>query len=172
MDMAREPTPQLDARFSAADATPTPWSVAAEALARAELYWLTTVRADGRPHVTPLIGLADDGAFYFGTGLEEQKARNLEHNPRVAVTTGTNAWATGLDVVVEGTASRITDTAELQRAADAYGAKYGELWHWEVGDGVLVYGDNKPALFRVEPDKVLAFAKDPHGQTRYRLSGG
>jgi general stress protein 26 len=168
--MARDPNPQLDTRFSAPNASPTPWSVAAEALAQAELYWLTTVRADGRPHVTPLIGLADDGVFYFSTGLAEQKARNLEHNERVAVTTGTNTWASGLDVVVEGTATRVTDTGELQRAAESYDAKYGEFWRYDVRDGMLVSADNQAALFRVEPSKILAFAKDPHGHTRYRLS--
>ena len=46
----------------------------------AELYWITTVRADGRPHVTPLIGVWFDGAMHFTTGLEEQKARNLAAN--------------------------------------------------------------------------------------------
>jgi nitroimidazol reductase NimA-like FMN-containing flavoprotein (pyridoxamine 5'-phosphate oxidase superfamily) len=170
--MARDPIPQLDDRFSDPEATPTPWSIAAQVLEQAELYWLTTVRADGRPHVTPLIGLADDGAFYFSTGLREQKARNLEQNQHVAVTTGANAWASGLDVIVEGTASRVTDAGDLQRAADAYVAKYGEFWRWEVREGMLASGDNEAALFRVEPSKVLAFAKDPHGQTRYRLGSG
>jgi nitroimidazol reductase NimA-like FMN-containing flavoprotein (pyridoxamine 5'-phosphate oxidase superfamily) len=170
--MARDPIPQLDDRFSDPTATATPWPIAAQVLSQAELYWLTTVRADGRPHVTPLVGLADGGAFYFCTGLREQKARNLERNQGVAVTTGTNAWASGLDVVVEGTASRVTDTEDLKRAADAYEAKYGSFWHWDVRDGMLASDDNEAALFRVEPSTVLAFAKDPHGQTRYRLSSG
>jgi nitroimidazol reductase NimA-like FMN-containing flavoprotein (pyridoxamine 5'-phosphate oxidase superfamily) len=167
--MARNPNPEFDARFSDPDAAPTPWSVAAEVLAQAELYWLTTVRTDGRPHVTPLVGLGDDGDVYFCTGLGEQKARNLEHSQQVAVTTGNNTWASGLDVIVEGTAIRVTETDELQRAADAYFAKYGEFWRWEVRNGMLASGDNEAALFKVEPAKVLAFAKDPHGQTRYRL---
>ena len=51
-------------------------------LENAELYWLTTVRNDGRPHVTPLIGVMQDGAVHSCTGLGEQKARNLEHSPR------------------------------------------------------------------------------------------
>ena len=54
----------------------------AHVLERAELYWLTTVRADGRPHVTPLIAVTADGAVHFCTGLREQKARNLEHSAR------------------------------------------------------------------------------------------
>jgi len=33
------------------------WPEAREHLEMAELYWLTTVRGDGRPHVTPLIAV-------------------------------------------------------------------------------------------------------------------
>ena len=76
--MNTDPTPELDKRFSDPEAVPTPWAVTATALERAELYWITTVRPDGRPHVTPLVGVADDGAVYFCTGLEEQKARNVK----------------------------------------------------------------------------------------------
>jgi len=36
---------------------------------------------------------------------------------------------TGLDVVVEGTAVRVTEQQALQRLADAYEAKYGSVWH-------------------------------------------
>src|SRR5262245_2324027 len=128
---------KIDTRFSDPSAQPTPWAETAAALQHAELYWLTTVRADGRPHVTPLIGLAVDNTVFFCTGLREQKARNLEHNASVALTTGTNTWAAGLDVVVEGTAVRVTDTEELRRIAGAYEAKYGSAWHFDVGDGVF-----------------------------------
>ena len=167
--MLAEPTATIDRRFGDPEATPTPWPEAAAALERAELYWLTTVRADGRPHVTPLIGVAHDGAMHFCTGLREQKARNLEHSSRVALTTGTNTWAEGLDVVVEGTAVRITDNARLQQIADAYEAKYGSVWHFDVGDGLFGTGERTAAVFRIEPDKVMAFAKQPHAQTTYRF---
>jgi general stress protein 26 len=169
--MSGDPTTRIDRRFSDPDAGPTPWSDTQRVLEHAELYWLTTVRADGRPHVTPLIGAFDDGAVHFCTGLREQKARNLEHHPQVALTTGTNTWARGLDVVVEGTAVRVVDRDTLQRLADAYEAKYGSRWHFEVGDGVFGAGEDAAAVFRIEPVKVLAFAKEPHGQTTYRLGG-
>ena len=163
---------KIDRRFSDPSAEPTPWATTEAALTAAELYWITTVRADGRPHVTPLVGLAEDATVYFCTGLREQKARNLEQNPQVVLTTGTNAWAHGLDVVVEGTAVRITDNDELQRLADAYEAKYGSVWHFDVGDGAFGEGDDAAAVFRVAPAKVLAFAKEPHGQTTYRFTDG
>jgi general stress protein 26 len=167
-----QPTAKLDGRFSDPDAAPTSWPEVARALEGAELYWLTTVRADGRPHVTPLIGLFLDGAVHFCTGLREQKARNLERNQQVAVTTGNNAWARGLDLVVEGSAARVTDRDALQRLADAYEAKYGSDWQFNVGDGVFGFGDDAAAVFRVEPSKVIAFAKEPHGQTTFRFGAG
>jgi hypothetical protein len=117
-----------------------------------------------------LIGVYQDAAMHFCTGLREQKARNLEHRQQVALTTGNNAWAQGLDVVVEGTATRVTAGDALHRLADAYEAKYGSDWRFEVGDGVFGAGDDAVAVFRIEPDKVLAFAKEPHAQTTYRFT--
>jgi general stress protein 26 len=172
MSTRSEPTTAFDGRFSDPAAGPTPWVEAARTLEHAELYWLTTVRADGRPHVTPLIGVWDAGAMHFVTGFGEQKARNLEHHEQVALTTGNNRWAEGLDVVVEGTAVRITDRAVLQRLADAYEAKYGSFWHFEVLDDAFEGGGGPAAVFRIEPAKVMAFAKDPHAQTTYRFTGG
>jgi nitroimidazol reductase NimA-like FMN-containing flavoprotein (pyridoxamine 5'-phosphate oxidase superfamily) len=170
--MNPQPAAEIDARFSDPDAGPTPWSETLDALERAELYWISTVRSDGRPHVTPLIGVVDGEAVHFCTGLEEQKARNLEHNEHVALTTGENTWSRGLDVVVEGSAVRVTDRDALQRLADAYEAKYGSVWHFDVGDGVFLHsGDSEAAVFRVDAAKVIAFAKDPHGQTTYRFGG-
>ena len=91
------------------------------------------------------------------------------HSAQVALTTGSNAWAQGLDVV-EGTAERVGDRETLQRLADAYEAKYGSVWHFDVGDGVFGSGEHAAAVFRIEPAKVLAFAKEPHAQTTYRFT--
>ncbi|MGZ6643828.1 MAG: pyridoxamine 5'-phosphate oxidase family protein [Solirubrobacteraceae bacterium] len=168
--MNADPPAEIDRRFSDPDAGPTRWSETASALDGAELYWLTTLRVDGRPHVTPLIGAWHDEAVHFCTGPREQKARNLETNQHVALTTGTNTWAEGLDVVVEGTAVRVVEHAALQRLADAYEAKYGSRWHFDVGDGVFGHGEHEAAVFRIEASKVLAFNKDPHAQTRYRFA--
>ncbi|MGI8417802.1 MAG: pyridoxamine 5'-phosphate oxidase family protein [Nakamurella sp.] len=166
------PLPAVDERFGDKGAPATTWDTVRAALDDAELYWLTTVRPNGQPHVTPLIGLWRNGAMHFATGPEEQKARNINGNPRVAVTTGANAWAAGLDVVVEGAATRVTDTVELQAVADAIQAKYGDVWTFTVGGAGDIFGDvdNPAYLFRVHPDKVLAFGKDPHTQTAFRFS--
>jgi hypothetical protein len=55
--MTVQPIGEVDARFSGEGAPPTSWDVAREQLETAEVYWLTTVRRDGRPHVTPLIAV-------------------------------------------------------------------------------------------------------------------
>ncbi|WP_166844052.1 pyridoxamine 5'-phosphate oxidase family protein [Isoptericola sp. BMS4] len=160
-------TGQLDARFSEAS-DPTPWTVVDAALTAAPLYRITTVRRDGRPHVTPLVGLWTDGGFVFCTGPAEQKSRNLERNDRVAVTVGSEAWDAGLDVVVEGAAVRVTGGAELRRLADAYRAKYGDAWDFENDDEVFDPHGQRAPVYRVAVDKVIAFAKSPHGQTTFR----
>jgi hypothetical protein len=66
-------------------------------------------------------------------------------------------------------AVRVADRDALQRLVDAYEAKYGSAWHFDVGDGVFGTGEDAAAVFRIEPAKVLAFAKDPHAQTTYRF---
>ena len=169
--MNAKPSAEIDRRFSDPDADPTTWSETLDALERAELYWISTVRSDGRPHVTPLIGVVEGEAVHFCTGLQEQKARNLEHSRRVALTTGNNAWARGLDVVVEGAAVQVEDRDELQRLADAYEAKYGSAWHFEVGDGVFQHegGTGEALVFEVVPTKILSFAKETFAATRHKL---
>ena len=97
--------PELDERFSDTDATPVPWDETRQVLETSELSWVTTVRADGRPHVTPLVTVWLDDVVHFCTGSEEQKAHNLADNPHVVVTTGCNTWDAGLDVMVEGEAT-------------------------------------------------------------------
>ena len=64
-------------------------STARDDLAGAELYWLSTVRPDGRPHVTPLLGVGGlaQGALYFCTGPNERKAKNLSSNCHCVLTT-------------------------------------------------------------------------------------
>jgi nitroimidazol reductase NimA-like FMN-containing flavoprotein (pyridoxamine 5'-phosphate oxidase superfamily) len=161
---------QIDDRFSQDGTVPMPWEEVEGLLERAELYWISTVRPDGRPHVTPLIATLHDGAMHFSTGLREQKAHNIEQNPKVALTTGRNDWAGGVDVVVEGRAARVTGRERLQAIADGIEAKYGSVWHFDVeGDEGFESVGGLAAVFRIEASKVLAFAKDPYSQTTFRL---
>lgn len=166
-----EPQATIDQDFSSPGATPTPWAAAREQLAGAEVYWLTTVRPEGRPHVTPLIGIWLDGALHFCTGATERKAKNLVANPACVLTTGCNALGEGRDLVLEGAAARVRDGATLQRIADAYEAKYGSDWHFAVeGDGLLGNEGNLAQVYAVAPQTAFGFAKgEPFGQTRWRF---
>jgi nitroimidazol reductase NimA-like FMN-containing flavoprotein (pyridoxamine 5'-phosphate oxidase superfamily) len=161
-------TGHLDTRFSQATEA-LDWKIVDDALANAELYWLTTVRADDRPHVTPVVGLWREDTFVFCTGATEQKFRNLEHHADVAVTTGANAWQEGLDVVVEGRVHRVTGRAALRDLADAFREKYADSWDFDNDDEVFNPDQQAAHVYRVPADKVLAFAKSPHGQTTYRF---
>jgi hypothetical protein len=96
------PTAELHSDFSSPGAVARPWEDATDALEAAEIFWLSTVRRDGRPHVTPLPAMWLDDALHFCTGPAEQKARNLEGNPQCVLTTGNNLYGSGLDVMVEG----------------------------------------------------------------------
>jgi general stress protein 26 len=161
---------RLDARYSAGDASPTEWSEAGDRLASAEIYWLSTVRPDGTPHVTPLLALWLEGAMYFCTGPEERKARNLEQNTRCVLTTGCNNLNEGFDLTVEGNAVRVTDDARLRRLAEAYESKYGSDWHFDVTEGTFRHHDGGQALvFEVAPSTVFGFGKGEFSQTRWRF---
>ena len=102
-----------------------PWSWAVERLERGHNYWFATTRPDGRPHAMPIWGVWCDGAFYFSTGRQSRKARNLAANPHcvVGVEVGEDA------VIVEGTVEEVTEAARLKRFAEVYGPKYE--WNME-----------------------------------------
>ena len=166
------PRTTLDTRFSDDEAVATTWDETRRALESAELFWICTVRRDGRPHVTPLVAVWLDEAIHFCTGPTEQKAINLTHNPHVILTTGRNEWNGGFDTVVEGDAVRVTEREQLERLAEAWATKWDGRWRYEVGDGVFLH--SYPALgealvFAVAPRKVFAFGKGTFSQTRHQF---
>ncbi|WP_280425084.1 pyridoxamine 5'-phosphate oxidase family protein [Nocardia carnea] len=156
--------------FSSPDAQATPWASTAAVLGAAEVFWLSTVRPDGRPHVTPLLAAWSLGGICFTTGGQERKAVNLDHNPHCVLTTGTNAL-TGVDVVIEGVASVVDERSERAQAATDFERKYGThltdpggSWY-RLGEAVVT-GDVR--LYRVAPTVGFAFGKLPtSSQTRY-----
>lgn len=165
-----EPVTTLDPRFSDPDAVATGWEETSRVLETAELFWISTVRADGRPHMTPLVAVWRDGALSFCTGATEQKALNVRGNPHVILTTGCNRWDTGLDVVVEGDAIHVTDEDTLERLAAAWATKWDGRWHFEVRNGGFSHQDGGMALvYSVTPTKILAFAKGTFSHTRYQF---
>ena len=82
------PVTTLDERYSDPAAVATEWDETRRALESAEVFWISTVRADGRPHVTPCVAVWLGGAVYFDTGVTQQKAVNLTANPHVELQDG------------------------------------------------------------------------------------
>lgn len=164
-----EPVAELNEGFSEPGAAARPWSEVAEVLSHAEMFWLSTVRRDGRPHVTPLPAIWLDGVLHVCTGSLEQKSKNLEANPNCVLSTGANRFRSGLDVVLEGTAARVTDPARLEKLAALWKSKLD--WDFQVtDDGFRDPADRIGLVFGVTPVKVLAFGKSPYSQTRYRFT--
>jgi nitroimidazol reductase NimA-like FMN-containing flavoprotein (pyridoxamine 5'-phosphate oxidase superfamily) len=173
MSGERQPIAELDPRFSSPDATPTPWAAGRRRLQESEIFWLSTVRPDGRPHVTPLIAVWLDDSPCFTTGPTERKAKNLAANPSCILTTGTNRLDEGLDVVAEGEAVPITDEGALQRVVDAFAAKYPEPFHFKLVDGRLGGDGGEILAFRIRMRKAFGFGREgTYSQTRWRFGEG
>ena len=163
----KEPMAELQPQFSSDNASPTMWAEARDILEEAKIYWLSTVRPEGRPHVTPLFAVWLDGALYFCTGEGERKAKNLVGNPHCAITTGCNVIE-GLDLVVEGAAVQISDEGKLQRVAAIYASKYA--WQYTVRDGAFYGEGGRAEVYEVTPITAFGFGKgELSSQTRWRF---
>lgn len=141
---------------AAADETLLPWSHVVERLEGAENYWLATTRPDGRPHVTPVWGVWVANALYFDGIPTALWARNMAHNPVIAV-----HLESGTDVViVEGMGedlAGVTDQALASEIVQRWDAKYGRLTPDPVADG----------LFRLRPLAARAWTRFPNDATRW-----
>ena len=132
--------------------------------------WLATLNADGSPHVTAVGAIWVNGAFWFQTGDPTRKAKNVARDPRCSLSVS----AYEFDLVVEGTAERITDTDTIARVAAAWAAGG---WPCEVdlsGTG-LTAPFNAPGqgrapwfVYRVTPRSATSVTTiEPGGATRW-----
>ena len=158
---------------------PIPWSRALEQLPAKDAAgtdepprttWLSTVRADGKPHTTGVGALWIDDRFYFTSGAKTQKSRNLARNPSCVISVA----LPDLDLVVEGTANRVSDGATIERLAKAY-ADQG--WPATAKDGAITAEYSAPSagpppwdLYEMVPKTAFGVAtKEPYGATRWRF---
>jgi general stress protein 26 len=163
------PAAELHAPFSDPRAKATPWAQARRVLEKAEVFWLSTVRRDGRPHVTPLVAVWLGGSLYFCTGPDELKARNLARDAQCVLTTGCNTFRKGLDVIVEGEAVVVTDEPLLRRLAKTWERKY-DFWHFNVRDGAFHHEAGRALVFELAPRKAFSYGRGKmYTATRYRF---
>lgn len=97
-----------------------PWKWAEDRLRKSYQYWIATSRPDGRPHLMVVWGLWQDGGFYFCTGEQSRKARNLKANPWCVIGSERAEQA----VIVEGKVEMVTDAAMRKNFGRKYQRKY------------------------------------------------
>ncbi|MBI5291155.1 MAG: pyridoxamine 5'-phosphate oxidase family protein [Chloroflexi bacterium] len=83
--------------------------MSAERLSSQRNIWVATVRPDGRPHLAPVWFVAEGKALYFVTDPKSVKARNLQRNPKVAVSLEDG----DAPYIVEGLAVVVEPSAEV-----------------------------------------------------------
>jgi general stress protein 26 len=158
---------------------PIPWSRAAELLSAlaneighpSSTWFLSTASPGGRPHAAGVGALWVDDTLYFVSGPRTRKSRDVAKNRNVVLSVSLK----GLDLVVEGTAVRVTDNATLERLAKAYAA---QGWPARVSDGAFTAEFSAPSagrppwyLYAVTPVTAFGVAtEEPHGATRWRFA--
>ena len=100
------------------------WPQIRDRIAAADVYWLATTRADGRPHVVPIGGVWIDDALYLTLGPSTVSARNAAGNPAAVV----HLEDANDAVIIEGTIQRPAHIDVPAAASDAYGVKYDGTW--------------------------------------------
>ena len=167
---AQEPTPK---NLDIYGAKPLAWSRVLKQLGSNPqgTFWLATTRPDGRPHVAGIGALWVDGKIYFVSGARTRKSRNLAANPRCAFSVS----LTGIDVVLEGRAIRVTDRPTLLRLAKRYAA---QGWPARVSGDAFTAEYSAPSagpppwnLYVVRPRTAFGVASsDPPGATRWQFA--
>jgi hypothetical protein len=153
-----------------------PWSrlrdlLAASSASPGITFFLGTVRPDGRPHAAGIGALWLDGDFYFTSGPETGKARNLAANPACTI----SVRLEGIDAIFEGEAFRVTDQPTLAEAARRYRAGG---WPAEVAGDALTAPFSAPSagpppwlLYRFTFHTAFGVATaEPNGATRWRFA--
>jgi general stress protein 26 len=160
--------PVAEQLTSPPDTPLTPWTDVRARLERADDYLLATVRPDGRPHVVPVLAVWIEGALYFNSRPTTRKARNLEREPRCAMSIGDDTF----DLTVEGRTAKVRDAGDLARVAASFTAKY-PFWRPTLQDGAF-YPDganHAPSdVYELTPTVAFGFGKE-HGfsATRWRF---
>ena len=147
------PSSEIDRRFSDPGAGATSWAETVRAMEAAQLFWVTTVRADGRPHVTPLVAVWLDGALHFCTGRDEQKAVNLRRNPTITVMIEDGkTYDTLRGVSIDGTAEIVDDPETALRVGISVWERYTGPYSEEMRPFVDQMMNNRIAV-RVVPSR-------------------
>jgi len=144
--------------------------LAAGPLGPGTAFFLGTSRPDGRPHAAAIGAVWLDGDLYFTSGPGTRKARNLAANPACTV----SVRLEGIDLILEGEATRVEDRSTLERVAGLY--REGG-WPAEVEGDAFTAPFSAPSagpppwhLYRVVFHTAFGVATaEPYGATRWRF---
>ena len=135
-------------------------------------FWLTTLNADGSPHVTSVGALWHAGSCWFQTGERTRKAKNVARDPRCTISVATK----GFDVMVSGEARRVTDPTIVAEIAALWAKngwpaarRLGNRHHRTVRRATL--GPPPWFVYEVKPRTATAVgtAEETPGSTRWRF---
>lgn len=98
-----------------------PWSYVEEQMATAHNYWVATASPQGLPHAAPVWGIWYHGSFYFATGTDSRKGRNLTANRHLVV----HLESGDQTVILEGKAKQVLKEEPIfPQLSDSYFTKY------------------------------------------------
>jgi hypothetical protein len=170
-DLAPTDTTNLDGYGNA----PLDWDRARAALANPSMeftFFLGTCRPDGTPHAAGVGAQWLDGDLYFPSGAGTRKSRDLATNPACTL----SAHLPGIDLVLDGSAGRVTDPDNLERVAAGYRDVHG--WPARVDGDALTAPFSAPSagpppwhLYRFTFHTAVGVAgAEPYGATRWRFA--
>jgi hypothetical protein len=168
----REPieTTNLDRYGHAALPWSRPRDLLAASAASHTTFFLGTVQPDGRPHAAGVGALWHDGDLYIVSGPQTRKSRNLAATPACTISVGLE----GIDLILEGEATRVTDQPTLETVAGLY---RDAGWPAEVEGEAFTAPYSAPSagpppwyLYRFTFHTAFGVAgAEPHGATRWRF---
>ena len=134
--------------------------------------WLATINPDGSPHVTGIGALWADGCWWFETGRDTRKGKNLARDSRCTLSVAAQEF----DLVVEGEATLVTDAATVADLAARWAAA-GWPARTDYTGVALTAEFSAPSagpppwhVYRLTPRTATAVSTiDPGGATQWRF---
>jgi hypothetical protein len=148
--------------YGAVGATRLSWGWADERLASAMVYWLTTLRSDGAPHVRPVDGTWVDRALFVGGSPEAAWVRNLARDARATIHLPDVRGV----VIVEGAARQVMPDEGLAGRLATAATKYESMYGPASPSDYL----GKP-VWALLPHRALGWERFPTDATRWEFDG-
>ena len=132
--------------------------------------WLTTIDPDGAPHTTGIGAAWLDATWWFETGTETRKGRNVARDPRCSLAIA----LTDYDLVVDGDVALVTDPDTVAKLAEHWSS---DGWPCRVDEtGTALTADfsapsaGRPPwhVYRIDVRSATALGtSEPGGATRW-----